>query len=250
MTMTREQVAALLDGTTPGPWRLGSWGDNVFGTGPKDQWLPICRVKRDDAPLEESGDAKDARLIAAAPDLARQLLAAMDQLADADMAQAALVERAAGLCKVQASLSKTNEYDLAWCRCAGHLEYEIRALAPDAGVKALAELREERDTAREALHVSKRQSEAIAAELAEARKQVETYGDALEELKQWADAYPTKVFPEPDLARASAILSRGGMSLDVISASNMRHVLTRVAQIARAALAALPAPPGGEKGGE
>jgi hypothetical protein len=75
--MNAEQIQALLDGATDGPWRLGSWGDNVFGTGPNDEWLTICRVKRDDAPIEESRDAIDARLIAAAPDLAQAALTAM-----------------------------------------------------------------------------------------------------------------------------------------------------------------------------
>jgi hypothetical protein len=84
----------------------------------------------------------------------------------------------------------------------------------------------------------------VSADLATAQAQIEALSDALEELKQWADAYPTKVFPEPDLARAAAILSQGGMSLDVIAASNMRHVLTRVAQITRSALAAPPAKEG------
>lgn len=53
-------------------------------------------------------------------------------------------------------------------------------------------------------------------------------GDVLEKLRAWADAYPLTVFPEPDFARAHALLQTGGMGLDAISASNMRHVIDGV----------------------
>jgi hypothetical protein len=61
-------------------------------------------------------------------------------------------------------------------------------------------------------------------------------GDALEKLQQWADAYPLSVFPEPDLKRAHEVLSAAGMTLDAISASNMRHVITQTKTIVDAAL--------------
>ena len=48
------------------------------------------------------------------------------------------------------------------------------------------------------------------------------------EIEQWCRAYPVKVFPEPDFTRAAELLAAGGMSLDAISASNMRHVLTSI----------------------
>ncbi len=56
-------------------------------------------------------------------------------------------------------------------------------------------------------------------------------GDALEKLEQWARAYPLKVFPEPlreEWQRAAALLSEKGLSLDRMSASNMRHVINGV----------------------
>jgi hypothetical protein len=59
---------------------------------------------------------------------------------------------------------------------------------------------------------------------------------ALGRIVEWSDAYPTAVFPEPDFARAAAALSAAGMSLDVISASNMRHATKGCGDIARAAL--------------
>ena len=39
------------------------------------------------------------------------------------------------------------------------------------------------------------------------------------------------VFPEPDFAKAHELLQAGGMTLDAISASNMRHVISGVREI-------------------
>ena len=60
--------------------------------------------------------------------------------------------------------------------------------------------------------------------------------EALEQIAQWSEAYPTEVFPEPDFARAAAALASSGMSIDAVSASNMRHATKGVGKIARAAL--------------
>ena len=60
--------------------------------------------------------------------------------------------------------------------------------------------------------------------------------DALQEIKQWGEAYPLEVFPEPDFVKARELLKAGGQTLDAISAHNMRHVVTRVSEIARKAL--------------
>lgn len=60
--------------------------------------------------------------------------------------------------------------------------------------------------------------------------------DALRAVTQWAKAYPLDVFPEPDFGKVRAALEAAGLSLDQVSASNMRHVITRVAEIAESAL--------------
>jgi len=60
--------------------------------------------------------------------------------------------------------------------------------------------------------------------------------EALERIEQWASAYPVEAFPEPDFDRADELLKAGGVSLGAISASNMRHVLSGVTGIVRAAL--------------
>jgi hypothetical protein len=59
-------------------------------------------------------------------------------------------------------------------------------------------------------------------------------GDALEQLGQWAEAYPVENFPEPlpqDWQRANALLAENGISMSSMSASNMRHVINGVRQI-------------------
>ena len=61
--------------------------------------------------------------------------------------------------------------------------------------------------------------------------------EALERIEQWSRAYPLDVFPEPDMKRVAAVLKAAGLTLDAVSASNMRHVVEGVGEIARAALA-------------
>lgn len=66
-------------------------------------------------------------------------------------------------------------------------------------------------------------------------------GDALERLKQWAEAYPVEVFPEmapEDWKKANEVLAASGMNLTRISASNMRHVITQTVKIVDEGLAA------------
>ena len=61
--------------------------------------------------------------------------------------------------------------------------------------------------------------------------------DDLQKIVAWSEAYPLSVFPEPDFKKAAELLQAGGMTLDAISASNMRHVVEGVGRIAREALA-------------
>jgi hypothetical protein len=48
---------------------------------------------------------------------------------------------------------------------------------------------------------------------------IERYEEALRRIVEWSEAYPLKVFPEPDWKRAGDLLRAGGINLDVISAS-------------------------------
>ncbi len=59
---------------------------------------------------------------------------------------------------------------------------------------------------------------------------------ALHMIAQWSEAYPTTIFPEPDLKKARELLEAGGITLDAISAHCMRHVVQGVGKIARDAL--------------
>lgn len=65
---------------------------------------------------------------------------------------------------------------------------------------------------------------------------LDRYESALRRISEWGRAYPLERFPEPDLERAKQVLEANGISLGAISASAMRHVIDRVAQIADAAL--------------
>lgn len=60
--------------------------------------------------------------------------------------------------------------------------------------------------------------------------------EALHRIAQWAEAYPLEVFPKPDLVKARVVLEAAGLTLDAISAHAMRHVITQVKEICRAAL--------------
>lgn len=57
--------------------------------------------------------------------------------------------------------------------------------------------------------------------------------ERMDQIFAWAEAYPLAIFPEPDFKKAHEVLSAAGMTLDAISASNMRHVITKVAAIAK-----------------
>ena len=68
-------------------------------------------------------------------------------------------------------------------------------------------------------------------------QRIEELEGALENIIEWSKAYPISVFPEPDFKKAARVLKENGMTLDAISASNMRHVVTEVAGMAITALA-------------
>lgn len=60
---------------------------------------------------------------------------------------------------------------------------------------------------------------------------VERLEDKLQKIKNWCEAYPLDIFPEPDFKKAAKVLKENGMTLDAISASNMRHVLNGIKKI-------------------
>jgi glutamate synthase domain-containing protein 2 len=113
--------------------------------------------------------------------------------------------------------------------------------------KAMTETAMERDSARASLRYCReevgrlnnqldRLKETSDAEAAALRGEVARLTDLFVEIQQWAAAYPVAVFPEPDFNRANELLQAGGMSIDAVSASNMRHVLSGLNRIVTAAL--------------
>lgn len=60
--------------------------------------------------------------------------------------------------------------------------------------------------------------------------------DALEKIVQWANAYPVDVFVPPDWKAVRAALDEKGLTLDAVSAANMRHVLDGLLTIVQGAL--------------
>jgi len=55
--------------------------------------------------------------------------------------------------------------------------------------------------------------------------------EKMHKIKTWINAYPLNVFPEPDFEKAAKVLKQNGITLDSISASNMRHVLNGIKNI-------------------
>ena len=70
----------------------------------------------------------------------------------------------------------------------------------------------------------------------ELEKKIYRLEKALWEIYNWSRAYPLKVFPEPDFKRVRELLEAGGITLDAVSASNMRYVIESVGKIAAEAL--------------
>lgn len=60
---------------------------------------------------------------------------------------------------------------------------------------------------------------------------LENLQDKMHKIVTWINAYPIKIFPEPDFKLAHKVLKQHGMTLDAISASNMRHVLKGIKAI-------------------
>jgi hypothetical protein len=71
----------------------------------------------------------------------------------------------------------------------------------------------------------------LEAENAELRKQVDELEDKQQTVRNWIKAYPLDIFPEPDFSKVRELLANGGITLDAVSASNMRHVLVGIEKI-------------------
>ena len=65
-------------------------------------------------------------------------------------------------------------------------------------------------------------------------ERIEILENALKELIAWSEAYPIGAFPEPDFDYVKQKL--GDTLLSLVSASNMRHVITGIKDTAKKAL--------------
>lgn len=136
--ITAEDAKKLLDGSTPGPWEwtTGRFSNNPY-LSPNILLLAFDGGGPDGV---DPNDAANARLIAAAPDLARTVIALHAQLAEAQAAQAMVVERCAEFVERQGTWMQEhnlvgNGYDLVQQgKC-------LRALAPIDGFALVQELR-------------------------------------------------------------------------------------------------------------
>ena len=89
---------------------------------------------------------------------------------------------------------------------------------------------------RDALNVTLAKLNYVNARLDAAEARAERYEEALHRIDVWANAYPLDIFPEPDFKRVREVLEAAGITLDSVSASNMRHVLNGVARIVENAM--------------
>ncbi len=62
-------------------------------------------------------------------------------------------------------------------------------------------------------------------------QRVEDLEEMLDKLRAWAEFYPLDIFPEPDMKEVANALRVVGITLDSVSASAMRHVLTQVTEM-------------------
>ena len=77
-----------------------------------------------------------------------------------------------------------------------------------------------------------------------ARADAELLREALEELHQWSEAYPTEIFIEPtdeQWRQAHEALQSVGMTIDKLSGSIYRRILRRTKSVTTRALAHPPA---------
>jgi hypothetical protein len=165
--LTDDQVQALLDGATPGPWRADGepWNRIVWSSADNR----VCFMAHSSG-LNDARDIATSNLVAAAPDLARALLDARAELArvktDAAAAMALMVAQAATQADPWDGPVTKNKLVDAQAIAAQQIKARIRALAPADGLAAVEALRvEARENAMQALASMGQAQEAYEAQL-------------------------------------------------------------------------------------
>jgi hypothetical protein len=67
-------------------------------------------------------------------------------------------------------------------------------------------------------------------------QRIEEFGEALQKIADWSDAYPTDVFPDQDLPKIAGVLAANGFSMGALHGHWGRHLLKGVGKIAKSAL--------------
>jgi predicted nuclease with TOPRIM domain len=84
------------------------------------------------------------------------------------------------------------------------------------------------DDYKQLLITNERQQERVR-ELEEFIETIDHQYDAMQQIKQWCEAYPVDIFQEPDWSEVGSKL--GSTMLSRVSASNMRHVVEGIKRI-------------------
>ena len=127
--ITTEQAQKLLDEATPGPWEADGDPWNRIGWSSAEN--RVCFMAHSNG-LNDDRDIATSNLVAAAPDLARSLIAAHEELAKAQKREADLLEEQSNLlADLTIYIEAANEY------MRGEEREKARADAAEALVKGL-----------------------------------------------------------------------------------------------------------------
>jgi len=108
------------------------------------------------------------------------------------------------------------------------------------GKKEIADLRAEKTETWAMFKASELKNVGLIEQIADQRVALELYEDIFIKIENWCKAYPLDVFPEPeDWEEIKHVLQPHGISLDAISASNMRHVVNGIQDLIKPAQEAL-----------
>ena len=180
--MDDAEVKAMLDGATPGPWRADGepWNRVVWSSAENR----VCFMAHSSG-LNDERDIATSNLAAAAPELARALLAAR---ADAKAAVAIVVEKAAEILDGYETIDdESAARGVRWqVDLPAQIASAIRALAPEDAIAEVERLRAERDAALSRRNESERvlvgmtlELEALTAEVARLRDRERVLVEAL-----------------------------------------------------------------------
>lgn len=74
------------------------------------------------------------------------------------------------------------------------------------------------------------------AALVETEARAEKAEDALEQIRQWCDAYPADIFTDQDLKLANEVLAAAGISMSGMHGQWARRIVSGIGDIARSVL--------------